>query len=47
MAASAAVGATHAFSVRVEESGDWSRLAVVLLQVGSGELRLVTLTRSD
>lgn len=47
MGASAAAGATHAFSVRMEESGDWSNLAVVLVDVNAGEVRLLKLSRHD
>jgi hypothetical protein len=44
-AALVAAGATRAFSVRMEESGDWSDLAVVVLDVATGDVRLVCIRR--
>jgi hypothetical protein len=47
LGAAAANGGTHAYTIRMEESGDWSYLAVVVLDVGKGEIRLLNLRRHD
>jgi hypothetical protein len=44
-AAAIADGVTHAFTVRMEESGDWSYLAVVVANVDSGSLRVIGIRR--
>ena len=46
-AAAIADGASHAFSVRMEESGDWSYLAVVVVNVDTGDVRHICMRRQD